>query len=81
MNKEIRKQVKTKMVVRKCHVCSHVNESQTELEKCKKCAKSFLPLNYFDKIHDHEQSRFTELFAQSHEITDDDLIKGLFVLW
>jgi hypothetical protein len=81
MDKELRKQIRKKLIMRKCHVCSHVNESQAELEKCSSCAKSFMPLNYFDKIHNHEQEKFQELFAQGHEITDEDLIKGLFVLW
>ena len=45
------------------------------------CGKSFLPLNYFDKIHDQEDYKFDDLFADSHELEDEDLIKGLYVIW
>jgi hypothetical protein len=81
MEKELSKKIRAKLIMRKCHVCSHINESAAELEKCTSCAKSFMPLNYFDKIHNHDEGRFEELFAHGHEITDEDIIKGLFVLW
>lgn len=81
MRNELNKQVRTKLIMRKCHVCSHVNESHAELEKCKSCGKSFLPLNYFEKVHEHDQNKFRDLFASGHEIAEEDLIKGLFVLW
>lgn len=70
-----------RLIVRKCHKCGQVVESYQEEEKCLSCGKSFLPLNYFAKIHDHEQSKYHELYAKGHELNDEDLIKGIFVLW
>lgn len=81
MRNEVNKQVRTKLIIKKCHVCSQVIESSTEQEKCMSCGKSFLPLNYFAKIHDHKDTKFQELFAQSHEIHEEDLVIGLYVIW
>jgi hypothetical protein len=81
MREELRFSPKEKLLVRKCHMCGQLIESSVEQKKCLCCGKAFLPLNYFAKIHNHEQAEFSELFAESHDITDEDLIKGIYVLW
>jgi len=72
---------KEKSIIKKCHCCGQVIEAQKEVQKCMSCGKSFLPLNYFDKIHGQEDYKFDDLFADSHELEDEDLIKGLYVIW
>lgn len=62
-------------------MCGQLDESTTELEKCGSCGKAYLPLNYFQKIHVHEKGQYKDLFAESHDLHEDDLIKGLYVLW
>ena len=71
----------TKLLIKKCHICGHVMESSQEVQKCGKCKKSFLPVNYFSKIHSKTQNEYEQLFAQGHEICEEDLIKGLTVIW
>jgi ABC-type ATPase with predicted acetyltransferase domain len=71
----------SKLLVKKCHCCGHIMESAQEPQKCLKCKKSFLPVNYFAKVHSKSQSEYEQLFALGHEIHEDDLIKGLTVLW
>ena len=68
-------------VVRKCHVCAKLNESETEPKKCNNCHKSFLPLNYFNKVEPKRFEGVDQLFSTSKELRNEDLIKGLFVLW
>ena len=80
-NLETQKRKKEVVLIRKCHQCGQVHESTQELQKCVKCSKSFLPLNYFDKVHEVRQEDYHSLFAESHELTSEELIKGLFVLW
>ena len=70
-----------RVLIKKCHVCGQMIEAHTEQEKCVCCGKSFLPLNYFEKIHDHQDSTFSELYAESHELHEEDLIVGLYVIW
>lgn len=70
-----------KTLIKKCHVCGHVMESAQEVQKCGKCKKSFLPVNYFSKVHSKSQKEYDQLFAHSYELRDEDLIKGLTVLW
>ncbi len=81
MRNEVSKKVRSKVLIKKCHMCGQLVESATEQEKCVSCGKSFLPLNYFQKIHDHSESKYQELFAECHEIHEDELIKGLYVIW
>ncbi len=81
MNKELNKKTKSRLLIKKCHVCGQLIESHNEQENCVSCGKSFLPLNYFEKIHNHDQARFADLFAECHDIHEDDLIKGLYVIW
>ena len=68
-------------IIKKCHCCGQVAESEKEIQKCVSCGKSFLPLNYFDKIHGDAEYKFEELFSEVSEIEDEDLIKGLYVIW
>jgi hypothetical protein len=75
------KKVSDKVIVRKCHVCGSVTESTTEVERCIKCNKAFLPLNYFSKVHNHSGEKYSELFSTSEELTEEELIIGIFVLW
>lgn len=71
----------SKLIIKKCHQCGHIMESAAEVQKCVKCKKSFLPVNYFSKVHSKNQSEYDHLFAPSHELHEQDLIKGLTVLW
>ena len=68
-------------IIKKCHVCGHVNESQKEMQRCGKCEKSFLPLNYFGKVHAKNSDDFSKLFCKASELHEEDLIHGLHVLW
>ena len=70
-----------KLIVRRCHKCEETIEAHKEQQKCHHCGKSFLPLNYFVKVHEHDPQKFLELYAEGHELNEDDLVKGLFVLW
>ena len=70
-----------KLIIKKCHMCGHIMESHQEITKCHKCKKSFLPVNYFSKVHSKNQKDYAHLFASSHELHESDLIKGLTVLW
>jgi hypothetical protein len=70
-----------KKLVKLCHVCNQVTECERELERCPKCNKSFLPLNYFEKIHGQEKQHFKDLFTDSEHLYEEDLIKGIHVLW
>lgn len=83
MNTQItKKKAKSqKVIIRKCHVCGQVVESHVEQDKCCGCGKSFLPLNYFDKIHGDSNQKFEELFANSDDLTEEDMITGIYVLW
>jgi Zn finger protein HypA/HybF involved in hydrogenase expression len=80
-SKSIEEKKEFKKLVKCCHMCTQVFESPQELERCPKCNKSFLPLNYFDKIHSNPDIKITELYAGSHELNDEDLIIGIHVLW
>lgn len=79
--KQIERSVKLKLIIKKCHICGQLDESTTEQEKCNSCGKAFLPLNYFQKVHTHEEGKYKDLFADGHDLHEDDLIKGLYVLW
>jgi RecJ-like exonuclease len=82
MKVELTKQeINGKLLIKKCHSCGHLMESAQEPQKCQKCKKSFLPVNYFSKIHSKSQQDYDQLFAYGHELHEEDLIKGLSVLW
>ncbi len=70
-----------KILIKVCHRCNNVMESFHEPEKCTKCKKSFLPSNYFGKVHAQNSEEYKSLFASSEQLHEDDLIKGLQVLW
>ena len=70
-----------KVLIKKCHVCGHLNYSSIEIEKCPECNKSFLPSSYFTKIHCTSTKEFKELFASAEDISEEDLIKGIHVIW
>lgn len=72
---------KEKLLIRACHSCLKINESNVELARCVHCNKSFLPLRYFEKIHRDKQVAFKDHFSSTEHIEEEDLIKGLFVLW
>jgi hypothetical protein len=69
-----------KKIIKQCHCCGHIHEETYEVERCHSCKKSFLPIKYFEKIHDHHQN-YSDLFSRVEEIEEKDLIKGLIVLW
>ena len=70
-----------KILIKKCHICGHINESSCEVERCKKCQKSFLPISYFSKVHDNSGVKFKQLYSRAHEINEKDLIIGIHVIW
>ncbi len=70
-----------KLFIKKCHMCGHLMEGTGEFKKCGGCHKSFLPLNYFAKIHDKHLSKIDHLYAKGHELHEEDLILGLNALW
>ena len=81
MKEQLHKRKFQKSIIRQCHRCLQVSESPKELEKCPKCHKAFLPLNYFEKIQGDQKSKFEDLFADGSELEERELIRGLFVLW
>jgi hypothetical protein len=70
-----------RIIIKKCHMCGHLMESVDEIRKCQKCKKSFLPVNYFSKVHSKNQKEYDQLYANSQEMHEADLVKGLTVLW
>ncbi len=83
METNLARKTQSESIIRKCHVCGTVNESKSEVSKCQKCNKSFLPLNYFSKIHDHSNSQAIDesLFLTPDELAPEDMIKGITVIW
>lgn len=71
----------TSLLIKKCHVCGHLNETYKEPERCTDCKKSFLPSNYFNKVHAKNTEEFKQLFCEVHELHEDDLVKGHNVIW
>jgi hypothetical protein len=72
---------KEQVLIKKCHLCGHLIESSKEVDKCPCCKKSFLPLNYFGKVHAKNKNDFENLFATCEELTESDLIRGIYVIW
>jgi hypothetical protein len=70
-----------KLLMRVCHRCLKINESTQELERCTHCNKAFLPLRYFEKVHEDKDQKWEKYFSTTEHIEEEDLIKGLFVLW
>lgn len=79
--KDLNKIDKEKSLIRACHACSKLTESFQEIERCSHCDKAFLPLRYFEKIHDFKGESWKKHFSDANDLDDEDLIKGLFVLW
>ena len=78
---EATKKTTGRIVIKKCHLCGHMNEGFEEPKRCKCCNKAFLPANYFSKIHAKNSEAYSQLFLSSDDMHDEDLIKGLSVLW
>jgi len=72
---------KARTLIKKCHMCGFISESFIEIQKCTACNKAFMPLNYFNKVHNTQSFQFNELFSPSDELTEEDIIKGIYVLW
>lgn len=82
MKVELKGQTKNdKVIIKKCHVCGHIAESHQEPQRCGQCTKSFMPVNYFSKVHSKSPADYEKLFAYGHEMHEEDVIKGLTVLW
>jgi RNA polymerase subunit RPABC4/transcription elongation factor Spt4 len=75
------KQGDSRAIIKKCHRCGEISESFREMKRCPSCNKSFLPSNYFGKIHAKNSEEFDELFSTAHDLTEMDIIIGLNVLW
>ena len=78
---ETRPSSKEKLLIRACHACFKINHAFEELERCAHCNKAFLPLRYFEKIHDFKDLKWEKHFSTADDMEEEDLIKGLFVLW
>ncbi len=70
-----------KIMYKKCHICGHVMETTHEPERCDSCRKSFLPSNYFQKVHAKNTNDYKHLFSASDDLSEEDLVKGFHVLW
>ena len=70
-----------KLIIKKCHCCGHVMESDVEVQKCGKCKKSFLPNDYFKKVHSQTGEDFKELFSHVDDLNEQKLVKGIHVIW
>lgn len=81
MEANLRRKTQQNLMIRKCHVCGTVNEGTHEVSKCGGCHKSFLPLNYFSKVHDHTAEVDEALYASTDELVESDMIKGITVIW
>lgn len=79
--KIIEPKTKEKLLIRACHSCLKLNESYQEQERCSHCNKAFLPLRYFEKIHQAKDSKWENHFSPAEQIDEEDLVRGLFVLW
>ena len=51
------------VLIKKCHVCGALFETHKELKKCLKCKKSFLPCNYFNKVHAKDSNEFEDFIT------------------
>ena len=82
MNKHPLKYSEKTTLIKRCHVCGQITESHQEIDRCPTCKKSFLPLNYFEKIHDvRTKDDYRQLFEVSDNLVEEDLVKGVYVLW
>lgn len=81
MKQEVELRKSTRVLIKKCHVCGNLMESLKEIEKCNCCEKSFLPSNYFSKVHAKNTEEFKNLFCSIDEMQEEDLIRGISVIW
>ncbi|MDD0851520.1 hypothetical protein HBN50_00370 [Halobacteriovorax sp. GB3] len=81
MKQEVNLRTATRVLIKKCHSCGHMMESTREIEKCNCCNKSFLPSNYFSKVHAKNSEEFRNLFCHIDEMHEEDLVKGISVIW
>lgn len=69
-----------KQLLRLCHLCGNLNESEaSEVLKCLRCGKAFLPVNYFQKMRER-----AILAGQPLEDMPDfpmNPLNGLLVFW
>lgn len=79
--KELNKTHSKKRIIKKCHMCGHMHDTSKEIQKCQSCNKSFLPSNYFIKIHASNSQEFRLLFSEVNELQEEDVIKGITVIW
>lgn len=79
--KELSKQVSDRSIIKKCHICGHMHDTTTEIQKCTSCKKSFLPTKYFEKVHAKNSDDFKLLFSNVSELHEEDLVKGITVIW
>ena len=81
MKIEVELRNRKQTLIKKCHLCGHIMESSVEVQRCEKCNKSFLPSNYFNKIHPKNSEEFKELFNDASHLHEEDIVKGINVLW
>ncbi len=68
-------------LIKKCHCCGTIMETHREPQRCTGCGKSFLPTQYFGKVHAKNEAEFKELFSNACELEGELLIKGLTLIW
>lgn len=68
-------------LIKKCHCCGTIMETHREPQRCTGCGKSFLPTQYFGKVHAKNEAEFKELFSSACELEEEVLIKGLTLIW
>ena len=76
-----KKNIKSKLIIKKCHLCGAIMEAFSEIKRCSTCKKPFLPLNYFSIVHSKDSKKSKELFLDSEDLSEEDMIKGINVLW
>lgn len=82
MESNVFKKVRSgKSIIRQCHVCGHVNETEYEVKRCYSCRKSFLPSSYQHNGIKLDQKSYDDLYEHCDEIHEEDLIKGIHVIW
>jgi hypothetical protein len=81
MRIENRQQDRSQTLIKKCHQCGTISENGAEPRRCTCCNKAFLPSNYFSKVHAKSSKEFDNLFSEACELKEEELIKGLTVLW
>jgi len=75
------KENKTHEFVRCCHKCNTLSSDYHEVKKCGNCGQSFLPTNYFKKVHSLKGVDYDDLYDSVSNIDPSLLLKGLTVIW